>query len=148
MFSFDFHRKVLRKLDEIISELKKKLVQEVNSFSIRGGIVNINAGQSTTLTATPLAAPIPPAITGLPTTLPTGDVPVWKASDPTKVTATPSVDGLSLVVAVLPTALPGDVVFQISDALIPAATGTFTLTIVGAVPAPVASFDVIASTPV
>ena len=104
--------------------------------------MDINPGQSTTLTAVALDA------SGAPTTLPTGDVPTWSVSDPTNVSATPAANGLSLVVAVDAGASPGDVVFTITDALIPTATGTFTLTIPAPAPNPVASFAVTASTPV
>ena len=110
--------------------------------------MNINPGQSTVLTATPLAAPIPPALVGNVTTLPKGDVPTWTVSDSTKVTAKPSTDGLSLNVAVLPTAAPGDIVFTITDGVILNAQGVFTLTIPVPASAQEASFDVNASTPV
>lgn len=104
--------------------------------------MNINPGQSTTLTATPLDA------AGAPTSLPKGDVPTWAVSDASKVVATPSADGLSLAVAVNAGAAPGDVVFTITDAQVPTATGTITLTIPAPVVNPVASFSVTASTPV
>lgn len=105
--------------------------------------MNINPGQSTILTAVPLDA------SGSPTSLPSGDVPNWSASDTSQITATPSADGLSLTVAVNSPATAGDVVFTIADSLIPAATGTFTLTITPVVVGanPVASFSVTASTP-
>lgn len=146
-----FQKQVLHKLDRIISLLEKLTIQPVNSFVIIGGLVDINPGQSTILTATPLAAPVPPATVGLPTTLPAGDVPSWSITDPTaaaKVTVKPSTDGLLLAVAVNAGAAPGDVVFVITDAVIANATGTFTLTIPTPVQAPVASFSVSASTPV
>ena len=104
--------------------------------------MNINGGQSTVLTATPLAAD------GSLTTLPAADVPTWAVSDPTKVTVSPSADGLSLKVAVNTGAVPGDIIFSITDQLIATATGTFTLTIPAVGPKPVASFGVAASVPV
>ena len=104
--------------------------------------MDIKPGQSTVLTAAPLDA------AGAATTLPSGDVPTWSVSDPTKVSASPSADGLSLSVTVTPGAAPGDIVFTITDAVIASATGTFTLTIPAPAPNPVASFAVTASTPV
>lgn len=106
--------------------------------------MDINPGQSTVLTAVPLDA------SGVQTTLPTGDVPNWSASDTSKISATPSADGLSLNVTVNSdgSATPGDILFTITDALIPSATGTFTLTIPQPTAQPVASFGVTASTPV
>jgi hypothetical protein len=106
--------------------------------------VDIKPGQSTVLTAQPLDGQTPPQ----PTTLPSGDVPTWSVSDPTKVSASPSADGLSLAVTVTPGAAPGDIVFTITDAVIATATGSFTLTIPAPAPNPVASFAVTASTPV
>lgn len=105
--------------------------------------MNINPGQSTILTAVPLDA------SGSPTSLPSGDVPNWSASDTSQITATPSADGLSLTVAVNSPATAGDVVFTVADSLNPSATGTFTLTITPVVvgPGAVASFSVTASTP-
>jgi hypothetical protein len=160
MFGWDkereYHELVLLRLTKVIvllSQLVEQLVPKpVDSFVItrwnKGDLMNINPGQSTTLTATPLAAPVPPATVGLPTVLPTGDVPTWTLNAPTSVTATPSKDGLSLVVAVLPTAPAGDINFIITDGLIPTATGSFTLTVTAPTQAPVASFSVSASTPV
>jgi hypothetical protein len=103
--------------------------------------MNINPGQSTTLTAVPLDS------TGAPTKLPAGDVPNWSASNSNGVSMTPSADGLSLVVAMGLTAQPGDYVFTITDAKIATATGSITLTVPAPVPNPVASFSVTASTP-
>ena len=105
--------------------------------------MNINPGQSTVLTAVPLDS------NGVQTTLPSGDVPNWSASDTSQITATPSTDGLSLTVAVNAGATASSVVFTITDALNPAATGNFTLNIVSATPTPnpVSSFSVSASTP-
>jgi hypothetical protein len=104
--------------------------------------VDIQPGQSTTLTAAPLDAG------GVVTTLPTGDVPTWSVSDPTKVSASPSADGLSLVVSVTAGSAPGDIVFTITDAVVTTATGSFILTIPAPVANAVASFSVSASTPV
>ena len=137
-----FKKAVLRRLDHIIFLIERLVFKPVASFVILGGPVNINPGQSTVLTAAPLDA------AGSPTTLPSGDVPTWSVSDPTKVSASPAADGLSLAVAITPGAAPGDIVFTITDAVIAAATGTFTLTIPAPAPNPVASFAVTASTPV
>jgi hypothetical protein len=104
--------------------------------------VDIKPGQATLLTATPLDAG------GAKTSLPTGDVPRWTVSDPTKVTASPSVDGLTLAVTVILTATPGDIVFDVIDGVITTAVGTITLTIPAPVVNAVASFSVSASTPV
>ena len=104
--------------------------------------MEIKPGQSTVLTAAPLDAQ------GAATTLPSGDVPTWSVSDPTKVSATPSGDGLSIAVAITPGAASGDIVFTITDAVIATATGSFTLTIPAPVANAVASFAVTASTPV
>lgn len=138
-------REILYELKLILKELKKSEIQAVASFKILsiGDNMNINPGQSTVLTAVPLDS------TGAPTTLPSGDVPNWSASDTSQITATPSADGLSLTVAVNSPATAGDIVFTIADSLIPAAVGTFTLTITPVVvgPNPVASFSVTASTP-
>lgn len=150
-------RKIERSLESIDSDLQNLNTtlqgilnaltkpRTVASFKISnlGAIMNINPGQSTTLTAVPLDA------SGNPTTLPSGDVPNWSASDTSQITATPSADGLSLTVAVNSPATAGDVVFTIADSLIPAATGTFTLTITPVVvgPNPVASFSITGSTP-
>lgn len=141
-FNRGFKKAVLRKLDRLIFLVERATLKPVASFVILGGLVNINPGQSTVLTATPLDA------TGVATKLPTGDVPTWSVSDPTKVTATPSADGLSLAVTVVAGAAPGDVVFTITDGQITTATGTFTLTIPAPAPNPVASFSVVGSTPV
>jgi hypothetical protein len=137
-----FKRAVLRRLDYITFLLERLVFKPVASFVILGGIVDIKPGQSTVLTAAPLDA------AGAGTTLPSGDVPSWSVSDPTKVSATPSPDGLSLAVAITPGAAPGDIVFTITDGQITTATGTFTLTIPAPAPNPVASFAVTASTPV
>lgn len=140
-------RQILHELKLILKELKKSEIQAVASFKILSNLIgdqmNINPGQSTILTAVPLDA------SGSPTSLPSGDVPNWSASDTSQITATPSADGLSLTVAVNSPATAGDVVFTIADSLIPAATGTFTLTITPVVVGanPVASFSVTASTP-
>jgi hypothetical protein len=148
---------ILDVLDDIKSLLSKAFPprNNVSSFRVLNSkgqtSMNINQGQTTTLTAVPLAAPIPPATVGLPTTLPAGDVPQWSTSDATQATVTPSADGLSLVVAVNANATPGTTVtYTITDGVIPTATGSFQLTIQPAVtpPAPVASFSVSASTPV
>lgn len=106
--------------------------------------MNINPGQSTVLTAVPLDA------SGVQTTLPSGDVPNWSASDTSQITATPSADGLSLTVAVNAGATASTIVFTITDGVIPAAQGTFSLTITPTTPPPnpVASFSVTGSTPV
>jgi hypothetical protein len=146
MFDSKYKQEIIHRLNEIIRLLSKH-VRRVDSFVIIGEFMNINPGQATTLTAVPLAAPVPPAIVGLPTTLPAGDVPKWGVSDPSKVTAVPSADGLSLSVTVNPTAAPGDVVFTITDGFIATAQGSFTLTIPGVAVNPVASFDITASTP-
>lgn len=138
-------REILHELKLILKELKKSEIQAVASFKILsiGDNMNINPGQSTVLSAVPLDA------SGNPTTLPSGDVPNWSASDTSQITATPSADGLSLTVAVNSPATAGDIVFTVADSLIPSATGTFTLTITPVVvgPNPVASFSVTASTP-
>jgi hypothetical protein len=153
MFYRGFHRsfqeKVLRELDEIRALLERLLIEPVGSFIFQGqgDSMDINSGQSTTLTATPLAAPVPPATVGNVTTLPSGDIPTWTVSDSTKVTAKPSSDGLSLNVVVLPTAAPGDVVFTITDGVILNAQGVFTLTIPVPAAAQEASFVITASTP-
>lgn len=140
-------RRIRRLLEDILKEIQKSTLR-VSSFRITSNLigdnkVNINPGQKTVLTAVPLDA------SGSPTTLPSGDVPNWSASDTSQITATPSADGLSLAVAVNSPATAGDVVFTIADSLIPAATGTFTLTITPVVvgPNPVASFSITASTP-
>ncbi len=131
------------KFDELIRLVKECCRMPVASFLITGDTMNINPGQSTKLTATPLDA------NGAATQLPSGDVPAWGVSDPSKVSVVPSADGLSLDVTVnAQGATPGDVVFQITDGVIAAATGSFTLTIAAVGPAPVASFSVAASTPV
>jgi hypothetical protein len=104
--------------------------------------VNINPGQSTTLTASPLDA------NGVATTLPSGDVPQWSIEPTAGVTVTPSTDGLTLGVAFAATALPGNYVATVMDGIIKTAMGTITLTIPAPGPNPVASFLVTASTPV
>lgn len=157
MFGRCFRRGVLARLDRLIALLERFMtllerlvLKPVDSFVIldERGIMNINPGQATKLTAIPLAAPVPPAVDGLPTSLPTGDVPQWAVSDASKVTVKPSADGLELDVTVVAEALPGDLVFTITDGVIPTAQGSFTLTILATTPAPVASFAVSASTPV
>lgn len=142
MFSLRFQREVLDRLDSIRKLLLKALFKPVVAFDIIGEVMNINAGQSTVLTAVPEDA------AQNPTTLPAGDVPSWSVSDGSKVTALPSADGLSLSVTVLPSATPGDIIFTITDGQIPSAQGSITLTIPVPSPAPVASFSVTASTPV
>lgn len=140
-------RQILHELKLILQELQSQASKAVASFRITSTIIgdpmNINPGQTTVLTAVPLDA------SGAPTTLPSGDVPNWSASDTSQIVATPSADGLSLTVAVNAAATAGDVVFTIADSLIPAATGTSTLTITPVVvgPKPVASFSITASTP-
>ena len=137
-------KRVLRKLDRIAELLERLVFERVARFNIRseGGIVNINQGQSTTLTATPKGA------SGNVTTLPTGDVPMWTVDTPASVDVSPSADGLALSVAVHKDAPAGDVVFGITDGQIASAVGSFTLSIQAPAPEAVASFDVSASTPV
>ena|ERR1700722_18586173 len=151
-------REVLHKLDALLNELNEVrsklarlqalingLYKPVNSFVVKGDLMNITQGQSTTLTATPLD------VNGVATTLVPGDVPAWSVSDPTAVVVVPSADGLSLSVAVNLTAPNETVVFQITDSTVtPPATGTFTLTIGTVVPPPnpVASFSIAGSAPV
>jgi len=141
---------ILHELKLILRELKKSDINPVASFkilvSLIGDQMNINAGQSTVLTAVPLDS------TGNPTVLPSGDVPNWSASDTSNITATPDPTGLMLIVAVNANAPAGDVVFTIADSAIPSATGTFTLSITpGGGPGPgtnpVASFSITASAP-
>jgi hypothetical protein len=140
---------ILNELKLILKELKKDASHVVASFKIFASLIgkdsmNINPGQSTVLTAVPLDA------SGNGVALPSGDVPSWSASDTSQIVATPSADGLSLTVAINSPATAGDVIFTIADALIPTATGTFTLSIVpGVTPPPggVASFSITASTP-
>ena len=138
-----FLREIERELRRI-AEAIEALRNPVFSFKIispNGDNMNINPGQTTVLTAVPLDA------AGNPTKLPAGDVPTWSASDTSQITATPSADGLSLTVVVNPAAPPSTIVFTLTDAIIPAATGTFSLTITPAGPNPVASFSITASTP-
>jgi hypothetical protein len=138
---------ILNELKLILKELKKDASHIVASFKITSNLIggnsmNINPGQGTVLTAAPLDA------SGNPVVLPSGDVPNWSASDTSQITATPSADGLSLTVAVNSNAVAGSVIFTVTDAVIPTATGTFTLTITPAVAGnPVASFSVTASVP-
>lgn len=103
--------------------------------------MNISQGQTTTLTAQPIG------VSGNPTTLPPGDVPVWAVDAPSVVDVTPSVDGLSLVVLVHKDAPAGDINFQITDAIIARATGAFVLTVSAPAPESVASFAITASVP-
>lgn len=104
--------------------------------------MNINPGQSTTLTAQPLDA------SGNPTTLPAGDTPQWSVEPAAGVTVTPSANGLTLGASFAPTAAPGSYVFTVVDQIIKTAMGTITLTVPTPGPNPVASFSVSASTPV
>lgn len=105
--------------------------------------MDINPGQTTTLIAVPLDA------TGKPVTLPAGDIPNWSVSDASQITASPDTTGLILTVVVLPTATVGNViVFTITDAQVPTATGSFSLTITApTTPNPVASFSITGSAP-
>jgi hypothetical protein len=140
-------REILHELKLILKELQNEAVQSVASFRITstiigGNKVNINPGQGTVLTAVPLD------VNGNPVALAAGDVPNWSASDTSNITATPDPTGLILTVAVNAAAPAGDIVFTIADAVNPAVTGTFTLTVTPAVvTGGVASFSITASTP-
>ena len=137
-----FCRSIKEELRDI-AEAIESLRNPVYSYKIirPGDNMNINPGQSTVLTAVPLDA------SGNQTTLPSGDVPTWSSSDPTKFTASPFADGLTLNVTINAGAAPGDIVFTVTDAVIAAATGSITLTIPAPTPNPVASFGVTASAP-
>lgn len=104
----------------------------------------INPGQSVSLTAQPLDA------NGNPTTLPTTDVPVWTTSDPANSSLSPSANGLSCVVSIPASAPVESVTITVTDAVIPAATGSFVLEIQAVTPPtpnPVASFAITSNTP-
>jgi hypothetical protein len=131
---------LLLRIIETIESLRIPVFEFV-IMPILGENMNINPGQSTTLTAAPLDA------SGNPTTLPTGDVPQWSV-EPSGPALTPSADGLTLGVSFPTNAAPGDYVFNVADGIIKTATGTITLTIPSPGPNPVASFAVTASTPV
>lgn len=141
MFCSKFQKAVLRRLDRVIELLEQLAYEPVDNFIILGRFMDILPGQSTVLTAVPLGA------SGSPTKLPSADVPVWSVSDASQVDVSPSGDGLSLAVTVHKDAPVGDLVFNISDALIPAATGSFTLSVAAPAVEPVASFSITASTP-